>query len=121
MEYRVYVPAAGNYDLELFTAPSNPVVYKGKMCVAVAVNEGAYEAFNTIPDEGYVPWLSPTWAEGVLCQIHKQKKQVALKAGENSIFVKAMDPAVVLEKLVLAEAGTAYPASYLGPVESYRK
>ena len=121
LEYRVYVPAAGAYDLELFTAPSNPVVYKGKMCVAVAVNEGAYEAFNTIPDEGYVPWLSPTWAEGVLCQIHKQKKQVALKAGENSIFVKAMDPAVVLEKLVLAEAGTAYPASYLGPVESYRK
>lgn len=121
LEYKVYVPEEGTYELELYTAPSNPVVYKGKMCVAVAANDGTYEAFNTIPDEGYVPWLSPTWAEGVLCQIHKQKKTLTLKKGENKISIKAMDPAVVIEKLVLVKDGCTYPEAYLGPAESFRK
>ena len=120
LEYQVYVKEAGDYVLELYTAPSNPVIYKGKMCVAISMNESAYEPMNTIPDEGYVPWLSPAWADGVLEQIHKTAKKISLKQGENKIAIKAMDPAVVLEKLVVVKAGAAYPKSYLGPTESYQ-
>lgn len=121
LEYQVYVKEAGEYELILYTAPSNPVIYKGKMCVAISVNEGAYEALNTIPDEGYIPWLSDDWAAGVLEQIHRQTREISLKQGENLLTIKAMDPAVVLEKIVLVKKGSLCPASYLGPVESYRK
>lgn len=120
LEYQVYAKEAGEYMLELYTAPSNPVIYKGKMCVAIRTNEEDYQIMNTIPDEGYVPWLSPTWANGVLEQIHKTSIKIKLKQGENKISVKAMDPAVVLEKLVIVKEGAFYPKSYLGPAESYR-
>lgn len=120
LEYQVYVKEAGEYVLELYTAPSNPVIYKGKMCVAISMNDGEYQPMNTIPDEGYVPWQSDTWADGVLEQIHKTSKQISLKQGENKISIKAMDPAVVLEKLVVVKEGVAYPKSYLGPKESYQ-
>ncbi len=119
--YDVYVKEAGNYELQLYTAPSNPVIYQGRMDVAVRVNEEAYQAMNTIPEKGYVPWLSHDWSVGVLEQIHKSKHTIALQKGNNVIALKGMDPAVVLEKLVLVREGVTCPSSYLGPVESYRK
>ncbi len=121
LTYNIFVKEAGAYMIDLYTAPSNPVVYKGKMCVALSVNGGEYQTLNTIPDEGYIPWLSDTWAKGVLEQIHKESGKLMLKAGENTLAIKAMDPAVVLEKMVLVKEGCAYPVSYLGPTESYRK
>ena len=121
LEYTVYVKEAGDYMLELYTSPNNPVVYKGRMCVGLSVNGEAYRAVNTIPDAGYIPWVSEDWAEGVLSQIHKVKVQCVFKQGENKICIKAMDPAVVLQKLVIAKKGVEVPVSYLGPKESYRK
>ncbi len=120
VEYKVYVKEAGNYNIEFYTAPNNPVVYKGKMCVGLGVNGEAYQVVNMIPDEGYIPWVSPDWAEGVLSQIHKAVASICLKQGENTISIKAMDPAVVLQKIVIAKDGVLLPDSYLGPKESYR-
>ncbi len=120
VEYRVYVKEAGDYELTLYTAPSNPVLYKGKMNVAVRTNDNAYQVVNTIPEEGYVPWLSDDWARGVLDQIHQSSTKVSLEKGENIIAIKAMDPAVVLEKLVLVREDKKCPESYLGPTESYQ-
>lgn len=118
ISYQVYVKDAGEYELELYTAPANPVVYKGKMCVAVRVNEEDYRVVNTIPDKGYVPWLSDKWSCGVLEQIHKSNSILTLQQGVNIISLKGMDPAVVLEKLVLIRKGVTCPKSYLGPEES---
>jgi len=119
--YTVYVKEAGSYNLEIFTAPNNPIVYKGKMCVGLSVNNAPYQAVNTIPDAGYIPWISADWAEGVLSQIHKTNIKIALQKGENTIAFKAMDPAVVLQKLVISREGVAVPDSYLGPEESFVK
>ncbi len=119
VEYSLFVKEAGEYQMTLYTAPSNPVVYKGKMNIAMRVNDNAYQAVNTIPEEGYVPWLSHDWSVGVLDQIHKTNISVTLNAGENVVSFKAMDPAVVLEKVVLVREGVECPDSYLGPTESY--
>jgi len=121
LEYKIYVKEAGSYRLELFTAPNNPIVYKGKMQVGIGVNKGVYRVLNTIPDEGYIPWISVDWEEGVLSQIHKMSTEIELIQGENTISVKAMDPAVVLQKLVIAREDVTVPDSYLGPNESYMK
>ena len=81
--YRIYAETAGKYEMELFTAPNNPVVYQGKMRVAYKVNNAETAVLNTIPDEGFVPWLSYSWERGVLDQIHKAACTVELQEGEN--------------------------------------
>lgn len=118
--YRIYAKTAGKYEMELFTAPNNPVVYQGKMCVAYKVNNAETEELNTIPNEGFVPWLSHSWERGVLDQIHKAACTVELQKGENEVTIFALDPAVVLEKVAFTKEGCEKKKSYLGPVESYR-
>ncbi len=118
--YSVFVKDAGDYSLELYASPGNPVVYQGKMRVAVRANTQNFQLVNTIPDDGYVPWQSGVWARGVLEQIHKASCKVRLEAGSNTICIAAVDPAVVLEKLVLTKENTTCPRTWLGPAESYR-
>lgn len=120
VEYKLYVKEAGTYNMEFFTAPNNPVVYKGKMCVGLGINDAEYQVVNMIPDEGYIPWISDDWADGVLSHIHKSTVAISLKQGENTISIKAMDPAVVFQKFVIVKDGVTVPESYLGPTESYR-
>ena len=117
--YKLYVREAGDYTLTLYSAPSNPVIYQGKMCVAVRINEGEFQTVNTIPDEGYVPWQSAAWSRGVLEQIHRAECRVSLQEGSNLLYIAALDPAVVIEKLVLVREGINCPDTYLGPSESY--
>ena len=105
--------------LTLYTAPGNPVVYQGKMCVGVRIEDGEFQLVNTIPDEGYVPWQSAAWSRGVVEQIHRSECRVSLKEGSNLLYIAALDPGVVLEKLVLVKEGTTCPESYLGPAESF--
>ena len=121
VEYKVFVKEAGTYNMEFFTAPNNPVVYKGKMCAGLGINGAEYQVVNMIPDEGYIPWISADWADGVLSHIHKSTVVISLKQGENTIAIKAMDPAVVFQKFVISKEGVTVPESYLGPTESYRK
>ncbi len=118
--YKLYVREAGDYTLTLYTAPSNPVVYQGKMRVGVRVGDGEFKMVNTIPEAGYVPWQSAAWSRGVLEQIHRSECKVLLKEGSNLLYIAALDPAVVLEKLVLVKEGADCPETYLGPTESFR-
>ena len=88
--------------------------------MAYKVNNAETEELNTIPNEGIVPWLSHSWERGVLDQIHKAACTVELQEGENEVTIFALDPAVVLEKVVFTKEGCEKKKSYLGPVESYR-
>ncbi|MDE7299458.1 MAG: glycosyl hydrolase 115 family protein, partial [Lachnospiraceae bacterium] len=117
--YSLFVKEAGEYTLELYTSPGNPVIYQGKLRVAVRANRQEFQLVNTIPDEGYVPWQSGAWAKGVLEQIHRTSCRVRLEAGSNTLCIAAADPAVVLEKLVLTREKAVCPKTYLGPAESF--
>lgn len=71
--------------------------------MAYKVNNAETEELNTIPNEGFVPWLSHSWERGVLDQIHKAACTVELQEGENEVTIFALDPAVVLEKIVFTK------------------
>ena len=118
VEYDFYLFDGGEYELQLFTAPNNPVVSQGKMRVAVQLNDGERMLCNTIPDEGYVPWLSPGWEHGVLEQIHKSTMSVSLNKGVNKLVIRGVDPAVVLEKIQLMRKDRPLKTSSLGMPES---
>jgi hypothetical protein len=55
---------------------------------------------------------------GVLDNIHVGECKLDLKKGLNEISLSAIDPAVVIEKIVLWNPNTEIRKSYLGPKES---
>ncbi|QFJ55991.1 glycosyl hydrolase 115 family protein [Pseudobutyrivibrio xylanivorans] len=116
--YNVFSEEDAEFTCHIYAAASNPVVYRGKLELGVAVNNNPRNIVNTIPEKGFDPWKSESWRKGVLDQIHIGSCKLRLKKGLNEIKLTAIDPAVVIEKLVLWKDGTEIRKSYLGPKES---
>ncbi len=116
--YRVFATSDGEYNCHIYASASNPVEYQGKMQVSVKANDSERVLVNTIPDKDFVPWKSESWSQGVLDQIHISTCGLKLKAGINEVVISAVDPGVVLEKLVLWNPSVEPRESYLGPQES---
>lgn len=118
--YFAAVEKAGNYVLKLLSAPSNPLFPGGRLYVGVSVNAGEARRVATV-SETYIAGKTGNeeWSKGVLDQIHETELGVYLKKGSNTITVYAMEPGVVLERLILVRTGEKIKSSYLGPQESY--
>lgn len=118
--YRVMVEQAGVYQLEVWSAPANPLVKGGRLCFGLKINEGNIKAIASVPDDyaGGEP-ENAAWSEGVLNQIHKTSVLITLKAGVNEISVIAKDAGFVLEELLLIREGATLKKSYLGPLENW--
>ncbi len=111
-----------SFDLfgTLITAPGNPVVKGNPMAVGISVNGGEIVTITTL-DPGYEGGerTSPQWASGVLTQDHKTEFKFTAKAGVNTIRIYAIDPGVVLERLLLRQRGTRWAEGYLGKVPAW--
>ena len=116
--YNVYAYEDANYEVEVYAAASNPVVYQGKLALTVAANDEKGTIVNTIPETDFVPWKSNSWRKGVLDQIHIGTCKLKLHKGVNTIKLAAIDPGVVIEKLILWNENANKRDSYLGPKES---
>ena len=119
VEYEVSVEKAGTYKLTTFTAPSNNLdrdnvgIYYG-----VSVNGGTAEKINTVDPSTFLAGeYSGSWCNDVKASGRKTESEIELKAGVNTLRIYAMDPAFVLQKLVVSEKSMAY--SHIGPAESY--
>lgn len=110
------------YDLlgTLITAPGNPVVKGNPMAVGVSVNGGEIMTVETL-DPGYEGGERSCrqWASGVLTQDHKKDFRFMAKAGKNTIRIYAADPGVVVERLLLRQAGTQWDYGYLGKAPAW--
>lgn len=119
VEYLVSVEKAGTYQLTAYTAPSNNLLREDVgIYYGVSVNGEKAEKINTVdPATFKAGEYSGSWASDVKENGRKTQSEVTLKAGVNKIRIYAMDPAFVLQKLVISEEPVA--ASHLGPEESY--
>lgn len=120
ISYRVWVPKAGDYELNVYSAPGNPLQKGNRLCFGLKMNEEEYQMIPTVSesyDAGTNGCLE--WEMGVLNQIHISKQSVQLQEGNNTLTICAADPGFVLEKLVLVKTGVKLPYAYLGPEESY--
>ena len=75
---------------------------------------------NMIPEGFAVGDGNPYWSQGVLDNVRKTTVTVELNAGLNTVAVHAIDPNLVLQKIVICEEGAKIPESYLGPKATYR-
>lgn len=120
--YSVWMEQAGEYTLEVWMAPSNPVKHGTRMRYSVQVNEGKAQLIESVPDgfQAGVPH-NTLWQTGVLNNIRKSLSRIDLIKGSNHIEIGIVDPGVVLERLVIYPDTYAPKKSYLGPMESYYK
>lgn len=119
VEYKVQIPAEGDYKLTAYTAPSNNIDRDDvSIRYGLSVNGAAVSVVNTINSSNFVPGAySGTWTTDVKMNGRRTESDVHLSSGVNTIRVYAVDPTFVLQKLVVSEASVK--TSHFGPGESY--
>lgn len=119
LSYKVKAAKAGEYAVEVYVSPTNPLYPGDEQRLALSVNGKKAEVFSTLP-EGFLAgncW-NAQWNDNVLDNIRICKRTVKLAKGENVVTLGAVDAGVLVQKLVLHPVEVAIPKSYLGPITS---
>ncbi|MDD6307149.1 MAG: glycosyl hydrolase 115 family protein [Clostridiales bacterium] len=120
--YRVLAEEEGEYTLELWTAPSNPIMPQNGQALLVKnqTNETEWHKVELLPEDYQAGEPDCfVWAEGVVRQIHKKKTSVFLEKRVNEIAIGFLDGNVVLEKILVYPKGIMPKESCMGPEESH--
>ena len=118
--YRMTAENPGIYNLEVWSAPSNPSVHGGRLFFGVGVNDGEVIAVSSVSEKYRAGEPeNEEWSAGVLNQIHISRQKIRLKEGVNEIKIYAMDAGFVLQQLLIYEETKEVKTSYLGPEESF--
>lgn len=117
LEYRFYVFQAGPVLVDAITGPTLNVTPGRALRYAVAVDDGPPQVVTVVPGDFDPKRNRPEWEKGVgdNARTTRSEHRVAA-AGYHTLKVWAVDPAVVLQKIVI-DLGGLKP-SYLGPPES---
>lgn len=122
LEYKIYVDNSEQYTLQTHIAPSNNVDWDNvTMKFGISVDDGDIMLTDTITSS-YVAgtWRDSTWSNAVRNNIRTVNKSLGnLSEGVHTIRIYAIDPAVVIEKLIVYPDSKGLKNSYLGPKESY--
>lgn len=122
LTYYVMAEQAGEYQMELWSAPSNPTSPDAKVVYQVrnADVTNAWSRVEVFP-KGYQAGEADCefWAQGVLEQIHKNKTVISLKHGINQIEIKWSEENLVLEKIMIYPWRMQVKKSCMGPAETY--
>ncbi|HHX12453.1 MAG TPA: alpha-glucuronidase [Clostridiales bacterium] len=117
VEYHFVIEKEGEYEVEVYMQPSNPVSIDNTLYYGIQANEDKIDLVNVIP-EGYFVG-DGLWGKRVLNNIHRHSSAIQCKSGLNTLRIYAVSPGFVLEKLVIYPKGIRPAESYLGPTETY--
>ena len=107
---------AGEYEAELVVAPTNSVVNKQSVNVALQVNDEAAKKVTLVEADFRAGESSdPRWGMGVLNQERRIRTEVKLEAGVQKLGIGAMEAGTVLERVILYKKGAPKKEAYLGP------
>ncbi|HWA84335.1 MAG TPA: hypothetical protein VG820_12905, partial [Fimbriimonadaceae bacterium] len=111
LEYRAYFFSSGDFQV---TAYLSPTQLFSLLRYALSVDDGPRQTVDM--HEGYV-YFTPSWEKSVADAAIIRKSRLAFGGpGYHTIKFWAVDPGVVLQKLVVDTGGLRW--SYLGPPES---
>lgn len=118
LEYQMYLFSRGNVEVESIVGPTLSFIPRRPLRYAVSFDDEAPQEITIVPKvfEGY--GTNPVWSESVKNSCHKVKSTHTVKAaGYHTLKIWMVDPAVVVEKIVVNTGGVK--PSYLGPPESF--
>ncbi|QAY71183.1 glycosyl hydrolase 115 family protein [Xylanimonas protaetiae] len=116
LTYRFLAETTGEYDVDVWQVPTGVVVrgtslrytLGGAVVEAVAADVNAGEPGDA------------RWARPVVENIRVTTSRTRFEAGVAELTLGALDPNLVVERIVVRPAGVVLPASALGPRESAR-
>lgn len=112
--YRFYLEEAGAYRVELITAPSNSVADHSS--VNMMVQDSVVELLPADFNAGESS--DARWSRGVLDQERRCSIILPFEKGVQELTLGALEPGVVLERILIHKETMVLPDSYLGPEES---
>ena len=118
--YRFFVEEAGEYEAELVVAPTNSVVNKQSLNVALKVNDDAEQKVELVAADFRAGESSDLrWGMGVLNQERRVSAPVSLKEGVNVLGIGALEAGTVLERVIVYKKSARKPQNYMGPENSF--
>ncbi len=119
LEYRMYLFNEGAAEVTAITAPTLNFVPDRGVRYAVSFDDEAPQIVTLVPQGYQARNGNPGWEKSVADNAHYgRSKHIIAQPGYHTLKVWMIDPAVVLQKL-LVDLGGLKP-SYLGPPESFR-
>jgi hypothetical protein len=122
LEYRMHRFTSGPAEVRLTVAPTLNFVPDRALRVAVSFDAGPAQVLTLI-SQGYdAANGNRDWEESVRNNFRVVTGNFDLaEAGAHTLKVWMVDPAVIVQKIVVRDGDTVLPYSYLGPPESYRQ
>jgi hypothetical protein len=119
LEYQMYLFSTGKVEVTSIIAPSLNIVPGRGLRIAVSFDDEPPQTVIAVPEGYFVDNGNRDWEASVRdnCREVKSTHQLA-KPGYHTLKIWMVDPAVVLQKLVVNLGGVK--PSYLGPPESCR-
>ncbi len=119
LEYRVFLLRSGSVDVNIYAAPSLNFDPARGVRIAVSFDDEAPQMVEVLSKDFDARNGNREWEQSVkdACRVVKSKHTLTAR-GEHTLKIWMVDPAVVIEKIVV-DLGGVKP-SYLGPPESHR-
>ncbi len=119
LEYRMYLFTPGPVEVTAITAPTLNFVPDRGVRYAVSFDDEAPQVVTLVPQGYQAQNRNPAWEKSVGDNAHYgRSKHAVMRPGYHTLKVWMVDPAVVMQKLIV-DLGGQKP-SYLGPPESLR-
>jgi len=126
LTFRFKIEETGNYTVQIWTTPSNPVRNKNPLRFLLSDYGYGGNSVKRMRIVTSVPAdfkagnpLCKEWCQGVLDNIRVSRVNMTLEKGVREISVGALEAGLVLERILIHSAEKEPLASYLGPPESF--
>ncbi len=121
LEYRMYLSTPGPATARLILGPALNIAPERGVRIAVSVDDEAPQVLDVVPQGYNAQNGNRDWEESVRNNARIATSSHAITAaGYHTLKIWMVDPAVVLEKIVVSSSDAPLRPSYLGPPESVR-
>lgn len=118
LTYRFLAWEPGEYQVEVWTTPTNPVQSGEAMCFMLET-AGSSQIVEAVPKDFVAgDWRDSKWSKGVVNQIRVVRTGVVFSEGVQELTIGALEPGLVLERILIYRTGQEPKPSYMGPKES---
>jgi hypothetical protein len=121
LDYRMYISTPGAVTTRLILGPTLNFVPGRGLRVAVSFDDDAPQVVTIVPEKYDAQNGNRDWEESVRNNARVVMSSHTLaRAGYHTLKLWMVDPAVVVQKIVVETSASKQATTYLGPPESYR-
>jgi len=119
LEYPLYLPRAGKYEVTLILGPVMDFVPNRGMRIVVSFDEGLPQVLDIFANRATETFLGENWWKQVTRDNvrYLHSSHVLTTSGPHTLTISMVDPGIVIEKIMVSDA--PLPDSYFGLPEQH--